>query len=68
MHKYEYITKFIEIGTLNNNVHDLEYQNLIMQEFNKLGDDCWELVNCVAVNQGFGDTGIIIAVFKRVIK
>lgn len=68
MRKYEYITKFIEIGTLNNNVHDLEYQNLIMQEFNKLGDDCWELVSCVAVNQGFGDTGIIIAVFKRVIK
>ena len=68
MHKYEYMTKFIEVGTFSDNVHDLEYQNLILQEFNKLGNDCWELVSCVASNQGFGDTGVIMAVFKRIIE
>ncbi len=63
--KFEYMTKFIEVGTTKDNIHNINYQNIILKEFNGLGEQGWELVSCTSVNNGYGWTGVIMAVFKR---
>lgn len=34
-------------------------------ELNKRGSEGWELVNCVASNEGYGSTRGIVCVFKK---
>ena len=44
-------------GKFDNN----ELDNIL----NKYGEDGWELVNVVASNQAYGESGSLICIFKR---
>lgn len=62
---FEYKTLYVEFATLKNNVFDITYQNNISDTLNNLGQDGWELITSVPINQGYGWTGMMILIFKR---
>lgn len=64
MKKYEYLTKYFDVGIINNNINDEKYKDIILNNLNELGNNGWELVTCTPISSHAG-TFVFIAFFKR---
>jgi len=60
--QWEYFVLYIEVGALfGPNVDPRQME----ESFNNVGSEGWELVNMISINKGHGNTGEILATFKR---
>ena len=64
MKKYEYLTKYFDIGIFNNNINEEKYQETLLNNLNELGNDGWELVTCTHMTTHTGTFKLAIF-FKR---
>ena len=62
LEKWEYISIKVEAKGMTGGIPEVEdFDN----ELNKCGEEGWELVSCLPTAQVYGQSGEIIAVFKR---